>query len=95
MAKEIRDILIGREYRDKMNNKKTAWTKIGTLFINEGENGVAKIGGVFDALPAHGENFIAVVRKPYEGGQEEQKPADETIGHVEEEKEVRIEDVPF
>ena len=104
MKTEIRDIMIGRDYTDKMNNKKTHWTRIGTLFIKTDDAGEVKIGGSFDALPAHGENFVAFLRKPYnpqgqgqatEGEQPTPKEEVPTIQLEEEGEQVRIEDVPF
>ena len=103
-TKEIRDIMIGRKYRDKMNNEKTAWTRIGTLFISYESDGEMKIGGAFDALPAHGENFAAFKRKPYqpkdsgvksEGEQPAPKEEVPTIQLDEEKEGVNIADVPF
>ncbi len=70
---EIRDLCIGRDYTDNMNNKKTRWTKVGVMFIKDDEKtGEQRINMIFDAYPAHGENIVAFTQKP-----REQKPAEE------------------
>lgn len=96
---EIRDLCIGREYRDKMQTKKTQWTRIGTMFIKPGDDGELKINMVFDCYPAHGENVVAFKKKPREDNQsqtEQKAPAEElpTV-NLDEEEEIRIEDAPF
>ena len=104
MKTEIRNIIIGRNYKDKMNNQRTSWTRIGTLFIKTDETtGEVKIGGSFDALPAHGEGFIAVPREnrdQQQGNQnataQPEQPEEIPTVQIDEEKdEVKIEDVPF
>lgn len=100
---EVRDIVVGRKYEDKNGNDKTAWTKIGKLFIKN-ENGEMKISGILEATPIGGNgNFQAFVPRPKEGGQfnssngSQPAPKDDvpTIDLDQDTQEIRIEDVPF
>jgi len=36
MSKTPHDLLIGEEYKDGNGEKKTAWTKVGTVFQDDG-----------------------------------------------------------
>ena len=36
MSKTPHDLLIGEEYKDSNGEKKTAWTKVGTVFEDDG-----------------------------------------------------------
>jgi len=98
--REIRDILVGREYQDKMNNKKTAWTKIGTMFVGINDDGsLGNISLMLDAYPAHGQNPVAFPPKPKDengrwqndGSQSAQQEEVPTINLDEEEGSVRFE----
>ncbi len=99
---EIRDIIIGEEYTDKMNNKKTSWTRIGTAFVRYEDDGtVGSIGMKFKCYPAHGEDPVAFPPKPKEeraqrNYSEQPAPKEEipTI-NVEDDEEVPVGGVPF
>lgn len=62
--KEIRDIMIAETYTNAKGEEKTAWTKIGTMFIKmEADGSVGHISMQFKAYPAKGENPISFPRK--------------------------------
>lgn len=100
---QIFDLCIGREYTDKMNNKKTNWHRVGTMFKRQDEKtGEDRYSLLFDSYPSHGENVLAFVKKPKEAGistegtQPEPQEAMPTINLDEEPREdVKIDDVPF
>ena len=59
MAKTPHDLLIGEEYTNANGEKKTAWTKVGTVF--EDDNGFS--GAITPGLALSGK-FIIRERKP-------------------------------
>lgn len=106
--KQIRDICVGEKYIDKNNQEKTAWHKIGTLFISdENAERELKISGILKSFPIGSGNFAAFIPKPregatsgrqstgasYGGGSQQQQ----TISRDKQdgEEEIHIEDVPF
>jgi len=64
--KQIREVLYGEEYESK-GEKKTAWRRCGTMFINENEN----IGIKLTSIPLTG-SLMAFPPKQ----KEEPKPAE-------------------
>jgi len=64
--KEIRDVLYGEEY-EKGGEKKTKWTKCGTMFIKD-----TNIGIKLTAIPLGTQNLVAFPPKP-----KEEQPAKE------------------
>ena len=109
---EVLNLCIGRKYktRDNMQNEveKTAWTRIGTMFIRTDEKtGQPRYSMLFDAYPAHGESIAAFPKQErdnqgqsqgsYQPAQDTRTAAEEaaTAPVEKEDEEVKIEDVPF
>ena len=62
MAKTPHDLLIGEEYTNSNGEKKTSWTKVGTVFADD--NGGFS-GAITNGLALTGK-FIIRERKPKE-----------------------------
>jgi len=101
MRKQIRDILIGEKYTDSQGQEKTAWTKIGVMFIQIDDNGnLGNISMLLKAYPAKGENPIAFPPKPRKTeqsnySQPSQEPSIPTVDINEDIEGLKVEDVPF
>lgn len=99
---QIFDLCIGREYTDKMNNKKTNWHRVGAMFKRQDEKtGEDRYSLLFDSYPSHGENVLAFpkVKKEgpasNEGTQPEPVEALPTISIDEPVENVKLDEVPF
>lgn len=106
--KQTRDICVGEKYIDKYNQEKTAWHKIGTLFLSdENENRDLKISGILKSCPIGSGSFAAFVPKPREGATNDRQQAPQYQNGASQnqqsisrdrqdgEEEIHIEDVPF
>lgn len=95
---EIRDIVISEKYTNKMGEEKRSYTKIGTLFIKQ-EGGELKISGKLLAAPISNGNFNAYPKKDRNQGDNsgsQPAPKDDIPSiNLDDDKEIKIEDIPF